>query len=260
MTPTPALSAPTLEVVNLSHAYGTRNVLDGVSLGVAAGEVVAILGTSGAGKTTLFRCITRLVHADTGSVVLGGQDLSGLEGGELRRARRNVSLVFQQFNLVRRLSALDNVIAGHLAELPTWRVVARRPGPAVRADALDCLDQVGLADHARSRADRLSGGQQQRVAIARALAQRSRVVLADEPVSSLDPSSSATVLAALRSIAHSERIAVLCNLHQVELIRGFADRVLGLRSGKLVVDVAASDFDESHRALVYGEREPSPRP
>lgn len=150
------------------------------------------------------------------------------------------------------MSALNNIVAGHLTELPTWRALARRPGVTVRADAMACLAQVGLADYAAARADRLSGGQQQRVAIARALAQRSRVVLADEPVSSLDPASSATVLAALRSIARAEGIAVLCSLHQVDLINGFADRVLGLRSGRVVVDVATKAFIERHRMLVYG--------
>ncbi|MBA3282821.1 MAG: phosphonate ABC transporter ATP-binding protein [Acidimicrobiia bacterium] len=244
-----------LRVEGLGHRYGPRTVLDGVTFEIAAGEVVAIVGPSGAGKTTLFRCITQLVRADVGRVTLAGRDLSSLSGRELHRARRGVGLIFQQFNLVRRLSAVDNVIAGRLAELPTWRVLARQPGAAVRSEALSCLAQVNLADHADARADRLSGGQQQRVAIARALAQRSRVVLADEPVSSLDPTSSATVLAALRSIARAEGIAVLCSLHQVDLINGFADRVLGLRGGRPVIDVAASDFTERHRTLVYGGEE-----
>lgn len=244
-------SSAVLEVEGLSHRYGTRTAVDGLSLRVAAGEVVAIVGPSGAGKTTLFRCITRLVRADAGRITLAGQEVTTLSGHELRRVRRNVGLIFQQFNLVRRLSALDNVIAGHLAELPTWRVLTRRPGQGVRADATACLARVGLADHAEVRADRLSGGQQQRVAIARALAQRSRVVLADEPVSSLDPTSSAAVLGALRSIARSDGIAVICNLHQVDLISSFADRVIGLREGRVVVDVAAAGFTERHRELVY---------
>ncbi len=245
------MSPVALEVDGLTHRYGVRPVLDDVSFEVAAGEVVAIVGPSGAGKTTLFRAVTQLVRADAGRVVLGGRELSALAGGELRQARRDIGLIFQQFNLVRRLSALDNVVAGRLAELPTWRVLVRRPGPTVRAEALECLSRVGLADHAGSRADRLSGGQQQRVAIARALAQRTRVVLADEPVSSLDPESSASVLAALASVARAEGIAVLCNLHQVDLISGFADRVIGLRDGRVVVDVETAAFTDDHRALVY---------
>jgi phosphonate transport system ATP-binding protein len=248
-----------LSVDRLTHRYGTRTVLDEVSFQASAGEVVAVIGPSGAGKTTLFRGITRLVRAAEGDVTVAGHQLSSLSGGELRRARREVALIFQQFNLVRRLSALDNVIAGQLAELPTWRVLLRRPGPAARAHATACLDEVGLAEYAGVRADRLSGGQQQRVAIARALAQRSRVILADEPVSSLDPASAAGVLSALRSVAHDEGIAVVCNLHQVELIDGFADRVIGLRSGRIVVDVTTSAFRGHHRDLVYGTP-PSPPP
>ncbi len=256
--------APALRIGGLTHRYGLRTVLDDVTFDVMPGEIVAIIGASGAGKTTLFRCITQLVRADAGTVTLGDSDLSSLTGSDLRKARRDMALIFQQFNLVRRLSALDNVIAGRLAELPTWRVLTRRPGGSVRADALACLAQVGLADHAEARADHLSGGQQQRVAIARALAQRSRIVLADEPVSSLDPTSSATVLAALRSIARNQGITVLCNLHQVDLIHGFADRVLGLRNGRIVVDVKAARFDDGHRAQVYEtgtaapEAQPSP--
>lgn len=246
------MNVPALRVSGLTHRYGPRTVLDDVTFDVAPGEVVAIIGASGAGKTTLFRCITQLVRADAGTVTLGGTDLSSLSGSDLRQARRELALIFQQFNLVRRLSALENVIAGRLAELPTWRILTRRPGPAVKADAQACLAQVGLDDHADARADRLSGGQQQRVAIARALAQRSRIILADEPVSSLDPASSSTVLAALRSVARNHGITVLCNLHQVELIHGFADRVLGLRDGRIVVDVEAAQFDDDRRAQVYG--------
>jgi len=253
--PQAAFAGPILRVVGLSHRYGHRQVLDDVSLALAPGEVVAVVGPSGAGKTTLFRCITRLVTPDAGRVELAGRDLTALNRGELRTARRDIGLVFQQYNLVRRLSALDNVLAGRLADLPTWRVLARRPGRAERALATDCLKRVDLIDHADSRADRLSGGQQQRVAIARALAQHSRVVLADEPVSSLDPSAAGRVLAALRSIASEDRIAVLCSLHQVDMVAGFADRVIGLRAGRIVLDVAATNFASRHRDLAYAEPE-----
>ncbi len=243
-----------LRVSGLTHRYGDRLVLDNVSFDLEPGQVVAIVSPSGAGKTTLFRCITQLVRADEGRVELAGRDLSALTGGELRGARRDIGLVFQQYNLVRRLSALDNVLAGRLADLPTWRVLARMPGAAERASALACLERVGLARHAGARADRLSGGEQQRVAIARALAQRSRVVLADEPVSSLDPTASATVLDALRSIAADDGIAVLCSLHQVAMVAGFADRVLGLRDGRVVLDIAGADFDDRHHEAVYETR------
>ena len=247
-----------LKVDGLTHSYGHRLVLDRLSFALAPGEVVAIVGPSGAGKTTLFRCITQLVRADAGRVELAGRDLSALNGHERRDARRDIGLVFQQYNLVRRLTAVDNVLVGRLADLSTWRVLLRRPGRLERLLALDCLRRVDLADHADARADRLSGGQQQRVAIARALAQRSRVILADEPVSSLDPAAAARVLAALRSIAHQDGIAVLCSLHQVEMVAGFADRVLGLRDGRIVLDVAGADFALEHRDLVYAGREDGP--
>ena len=243
-----------LRVAGLTHRYGERVVLDDVSFDLAAGEVVAIVGPSGAGKTTLFRCITQLVSADAGRVELAGRDLAALSGAELRRARRDIGLVFQQYNLVRRMSALDNVLVGRLADMATWRVLVRMPGSEERASALACLERVGLADHASDRADRLSGGEQQRVAIARALAQWSRVVLADEPVSSLDPSAASKVLAALRSIARDDGIAVLCSLHQLPMVAGFADRVVGMRGGKVVLDLAGAEFDERHHQAVYGIR------
>jgi phosphonate transport system ATP-binding protein len=245
------MTDPVLRVDGLVHRYGSRTVLDGVSLDVHAGEVVAVIGPSGAGKTTLFRGITRLVRPLAGEISVAGRRLSSSNGADLRATRREIALIFQQFNLVRRLSALDNVLAGHLADLPTWRVLLRRPGRAVRAHALGCLAEVGLAELAAVRADRLSGGQQQRVAIARALAQRSRVILADEPVSNLDPASAAAVLRALRTVAREDGIAVLCNLHQVELLDGFADRVIGLRAGRIVTDVPAAEFGARHRDAVY---------
>ncbi len=249
-------ATPVLSVQGLGHAYGDPQVLHDVSFDVSAGEVVAVIGPSGAGKTTLFRTVTALVSPEKGRVEVAGQDLARLTGRELRRARSEIGLVFQHYNLVRRLSALDNVLVGRLAKLPTWRVLARRPGVEERARALDCLQQVGLSAHAHARADTLSGGQQQRVAIARALAQHSRLVLADEPVASLDPASAVDVLATLRSVAADHDIAVVCSLHQVELVAGFAHRVLGLRDGRLLLDVAASAFGTEEREAVYGPGRP----
>jgi len=239
-----------LAVERITHRYD-RVVLDDVSFDVAAGEVVALVGPSGAGKTTLFRVITGLVTPEAGHVLVGGRDLTKLAGAERRWGRRDLSLVFQQYNLIRRSSALDNVVAGGLADVATWRALSRRPGPAQRRLALECLDRVGLADFASHRADQLSGGQQQRVAIARALAQRSRVILADEPVASLDPASSAAVLSVLRSVATGEGISVVCSLHQAGLVGTFADRVIGLRNGRVLFDAAVAHFDERAQGLVY---------
>jgi phosphonate transport system ATP-binding protein len=240
-----------LGVRGLSHAYGGAPVLRAVDFTVTAGEVVAVVGPSGAGKTTLFRCLTRLVQADAGELDLFGTDLRQLDGRALREARRDLGLVFQSYNLVRRLTALQNVLVGRLADVATWRVLLRRFPAADEALAAACLDQVGLLPYAHTRADRLSGGQQQRVAIARVLASRARVVLADEPVASLDPASAAGVLSALRSLATDHGKAVVCSLHQVDLVAGFADRVVGLRDGRVVLDVPADRFDSAAARDLY---------
>ena len=245
-------AVPTLRVEGLGHRYGQTTVLDGVSFSVDPGEVVAVVGPSGAGKTTLFRSVTGLVTPSEGRALVAGLDLARLGGGELARARRAVGLIFQQHNLVRRLSALDNVLIGRLAQLAWWRALLRLPPAEDRAVAAAALERVGLALHAPARADTLSGGQQQRVAIARVLAQRSALLLADEPVASLDPASASSVLATLRAVAAEHGIAVVCSLHQVELVASFADRVVGLRDGRLVLDVPAVDFDAARRAAVYG--------
>jgi phosphonate transport system ATP-binding protein len=226
------------------------DALADVSFEVRRGEFVAVLGPSGAGKTTLFRCLTRLTRPDAGSVVVDGRDVSSAEGRELRAARHDVALIFQQFNLIRRLTALQNVLVGRLPQVPTWRVLTRCFARADRQLALRCLDTVGLLDKAGARADQLSGGQQQRVAIARALAQDAKVVLADEPVASLDPESAAGVLACLRAVA-AAGVAVVASLHQVHLATAYADRILALRAGRVVEDAPASDVDARAIEQIY---------
>jgi phosphonate transport system ATP-binding protein len=247
---------PVLSLNGVSKTYGTTTALDAVSFSVASGEVVALVGPSGAGKSTVFRCVTRLVSPDSGSVAVLGRDLATLSGRNLREARRDIGLIFQQFNLIGRVSALDNVLAGRMGHVATWRVVARQFPASDRQLALSCLDRVGLLDKAYQRADSLSGGQQQRVAIARVLAQRSRVLLADEPVSSLDPKAADNVLTVLRSVAREHGIAVLCSLHQVDLARRFADRVVALRGGRLVLDAPAASLTPAAFADIYGTPEP----
>jgi phosphonate transport system ATP-binding protein len=235
--------------VSKSYPNGVQ-ALGGVSFSVRPGELVAVLGPSGAGKTTLFRCLTGLTRPDAGQVLLHGRDICRVAGRELRTARRDVALIFQQFNLIRRLSAVQNVLAGRLASLPTWRVVARRFPRADRQIALACLDRVGLVDRAYARADQLSGGQQQRVAIARALAQEARLILADEPVASLDPESAATVLETLRAVA-AQGVAVIASLHQVQLAVTYADRIVALRAGHIVEDAPAARFDTRAIGQIY---------
>ncbi|HEV2550013.1 MAG TPA: phosphonate ABC transporter ATP-binding protein [Stellaceae bacterium] len=234
--------APRLVVDGLTKSFDGRAAIAEVSFAVAEHEFVAVLGPSGAGKTTLFRCIAGLLEADDGRARIATED----------RARRRVAVIFQQFNLVSRLTALENVLAGRLGYVPAWRGLLRRFTRADRLMALECLDRVGLLEHAMARADRLSGGQQQRVAIARALAQQPRLILADEPVASLDPSAADGVMTLLKSIARSEGVAVLCSLHQVPFARAYADRIIGLSQGRVVLQSAADAFDEVAYGALYG--------
>ncbi|MFG1464769.1 phosphonate ABC transporter ATP-binding protein [Xanthobacter sp. DSM 24535] len=242
---------PALELVGVSKMYGTAQALRDVQFTIRPGEVVALLGPSGAGKSTVFRCISRLVEVDGGQVRVMGRDIASLNRGALREQRRSIGLIFQQFNLIGRLSARDNVLAGRLGHTPTWRVLARMFRSADRQIALAALDRVGLLDRAYQRADSLSGGQQQRVAIARVLAQQSKLILADEPVASLDPASAENVLNVLREIARERGIAVLCSLHQTDLARRYADRIVALRAGQVVLDAPAGDIDMAQIDAIY---------
>lgn len=236
-----------LEIAQVTKRFGERVAIEQISFAVREREMVAVLGPSGAGKTTLFRCMTGLLAPDAGNVRVGGTDVARLHG----RARRKVAVVFQQFNLVSRLSALQNVLAGRLGHVPSWRGWTRRFARADRLLALECLDRVGLLAHATQRADTLSGGQQQRVAIARALAQRPDIIVADEPVASLDPTIGAGILELLRTICHQDGVSVVCSLHQVHFARAFADRIVGMVNGRVQIDVPVSAFDDSAASELY---------
>lgn len=244
-------AAPALfEVRAATKAFAGRAAITDVSFRVERGQFVAILGASGAGKTTLFRSLAGLMPLDSGKALLGGVDVGGLHS----RERRRIAVVFQQFNLVGRLTALQNVLAGRLGYVPAWRGWLRRFARSDVLLALESLERVGLIAHATQRADTLSGGQQQRVAIARALTQQPDVILADEPVASLDPRSGEGILELLRGICRSEKdgVAVICSLHQPSFARKFADRVVGLADGRIVVDIAAGELVESTLRQVYG--------
>jgi phosphonate transport system ATP-binding protein len=246
-------TAPVLDLIGVTKRYDETIAIDNVSLTVHPGEVVVLLGPSGAGKSTIFRCVSRLVRFDAGQVRVFGRDLGELSRRELDQQRRAIGLIFQQFNLTGRMNALGNVLAGRLGHVATWRVVLRSFPQADRQIALAALDRVGLIDKAYQRADSLSGGQQQRVAIARVLAQQSRLILADEPVASLDPAAAENVLSVLREVARERGIAVLCSLHQTELARRFADRIVALRAGVVVMNrpahaVQAPELDTIYRA------------
>ncbi|MEQ1615156.1 MAG: phosphonate ABC transporter ATP-binding protein [Hyphomicrobiaceae bacterium] len=225
-----------LDARHLSKLYRDRAALDDVSISVASGEFVAVLGPSGSGKTTLFRCLTRLVEPDRGEIFLGGKPFHGLKGRALAAARRKIAVVFQQFNLVRRLTARENVLAGRLADAPLWRVLGRSFAETDLDRAAAALCAVGLGDHIDQRADTLSGGQQQRVAIARAIIQDARLILADEPVASLDPATADAILKLLHGLTRSHGIGVLCTLHQPDLAARYADRVIRMDAGRICVD------------------------
>ena len=223
-----------IEIKNLHKSYGDNTVLSGVDFALTKGEFVVVLGPSGAGKSTLFRCINRLTDPTRGEIYVNGEDVASVQGGGLQQLRRNVGMIFQHHNLTRRLSVLKNVLLGRMAELPFWSCALQLfPKKDVEL-AKRCLAQVGLDDKVYERADSLSGGQQQRVGIARALAQQPQLILADEPVASLDPQSSRKVLSYIRKSCKEQGIAVLCNLHQIDYAMEFGERIIGLSGGKVV--------------------------
>lgn len=220
-----------LEVKNLRAGYAGREILKGVSFKVEADDFFAIIGPSGAGKSTLIRCVNRLVEPTGGQVLFHGVDLLKLDQARLREARRNIGMIFQEFNLIERLSVMDNVLTGRLGYTGTLRSLMRMFTAEDIRQALALLDRVGLGEYVDKRADRLSGGQRQRVGIARALIQNPRLLLVDEPTSSLDPKISREVMGLIREIAREFHIPVLCNIHDVELATEFCTHVIGLQDG-----------------------------
>jgi phosphonate transport system ATP-binding protein len=227
-------------------------VLKDISFSVAARGMTAIVGPSGTGKSTLIRCINRLVDPTAGEIVFRGEDLAQLNGRALRAARRRIGMVFQEYNLVERLSVMENVLCGRLGYVRAWRAWLRRfPEPDIER-AFQLLDAVGLGHLARQRADQLSGGQRQRVGIARALMQEPELVLADEPTSSLDPKTSVEIMELISRRAGERNIPVIVNIHNVELARRFADRVIGMADGEIVFDGAPSALDHAILSRIYG--------
>ena len=220
-----------LEVKNLRAGYAGREILKGVSFQVDADDFFAIIGPSGAGKSTLIRCVNRLVEPTGGQVLFHGVDLLQLDQARLRATRRNIGMIFQEFNLIERLSVMDNVLTGRLGYTGTLRSLMRLFTAEDIRQALALLDRVGLGEYVDKRADRLSGGQRQRVGIARALIQNPRLLLVDEPTSSLDPKISREVMGLIREIAREFHIPVLCNIHDVELATEFCTHVIGLQDG-----------------------------
>ena len=244
-----------ITVESLSKDYQGKPALRDISIGINPGEIVGLVGPSGAGKSTLLRTLNGFVAPTSGTVAVCGRSPAALHGRALRAHRSEVGMVYQRFHLVGRKSVRDNAVAGSAGRVATWRTLVGMFPAHERRAATEALHRVGLGDHAGQRADTLSGGQQQRVAIARTLVQDPQVVLADEPVASLDPGSSERVLALLRSLAHDDGRTVLVSLHQVEYARRFCDRVIALDGGRVVIDSCPAEILTSDWQRLYAAPE-----
>lgn len=227
--------------------------LDKVNLTINDGEFVAIIGRSGAGKSTLLRSVNRMHQITSGTLLVNDTDVSALKGKALRRFRRGIGMVFQSFNLVTRTTVIQNVLSACVPDMPLWRVFFGAFRKADKITALEALDKVGILDKAYIRADQLSGGQQQRVALARTLAQNPSIILADEPVAALDPVTAKQVMQDFVRINKDLGISILLNIHHVELALEYADRVIGIRSGRIVYDGPAAEVDHAVLNSIYGD-------
>jgi phosphonate transport system ATP-binding protein len=242
-----------LQVINLTKVYdGSVRALDKVSFEVPDGQFLAVIGLSGSGKSTLLRCINRLVEPTAGQILWNGTDIAAAAEEELRQIRRKIGMVFQHFNLVHRSTVLTNVLAGRLGYVnPAWSLLNRFPKQDIEK-AMQQLARVGIAEKARQRADELSGGQQQRVGIARALMQDPEIILADEPVASLDPVLAHSIMHYLEQINQEDGVTVLCSLHFLDLVHRYADRVIALNEGNLVFDGLPEEIDDERFKEIYG--------
>jgi phosphonate transport system ATP-binding protein len=243
---------PLLEVRRLVKCYKNVRALDDVSFTVRRGEFIAVIGPSGSGKTTLVRCVNRLIDASAGSILFDGQDLLGLKRARLRRARARIGMVFQHYNLVTRLTVIENVLHGRLGYKTDLEGILGIYSEAEKEKAVEVLRMLDLQEHVYKRCDQLSGGQKQRVGIARALVQDPALILCDEPISSLDPSSSKKIMDHLRKIQRELGITVLANLHQVDIARKYAERILGLREGRIVFDGPPAELGRDMIEEIYG--------
>lgn len=240
-----------IEVRNLAMRYGDNVVLKDISFRIQPGEFVVVLGPSGAGKSTLLRCIKQLAVPTGGQVLVDDEPVLGRNRRDASRLSQRIAMVFQHHNLSGRLSVLKNVLVGRMSRVPLWACVLQLFPQADLDIALDAINQVGLSEKVRERADRLSGGQQQRVGIARALAQAPELILADEPVASLDPKASRQILGYMREVSQRNRIAVLCNLHQIDYAMEFGQRILGISDGRIVFDGTPAELTPEIIATIY---------
>jgi phosphonate transport system ATP-binding protein len=240
-----------LVVEGLTCRFGTKAAVDNASFSIAPGGFIGVIGRSGAGKSTLLRTINRLAPATSGRILFNDMDVTALKGPALRRWRARSAMIFQQFNLIGRLDVLTNVLMGRLSGIPAWRSLVQLWPEEDVAVAMSALEQFDMAQLAAQRADQLSGGQQQRVAIARALVQEPDIILADEPIASLDPRNTRVVMDALLRINKHFGITVLCNLHSLDLARGYCDRLIGMSAGRVVFDGAPAALTEHIARELY---------
>ena len=242
-----------LRIQGLTKAYKPGiPVLKGIDLDFAGHGMTAIIGPSGTGKSTLVRVINRLVDPTEGAILFKGEDLAKVEGRRLREARRRIGMVFQEYNLVERLTVMENLLTGRLGYISPFKAWLRKFAQEDIDHAYALLDVVGLASFANQRADNLSGGQRQRVGIARALMQRPEILLADEPTSSLDPKTSVEIMELLKLQGEDNKIPVLVNIHDVELAKRFADRIVGMTGGQVVFDGPPGRLSDEHLKMIYG--------
>ncbi len=248
-----------LQLEGLTRRFGANTAVDGVSLSVPAGQMVGVIGRSGAGKSTLLRMINRLTEPSEGRIIHDGVDVTALKGQQLRDWRTDCAMIFQQFNLVQRLDVLTNVLVGRLNHrhgfAATLASLFKHFSAAERAMALTALARFDLADQALQRADTLSGGQQQRVAIARALMQQPKIILADEPIASLDPRNAQVVMDALRAVNKQDGITVLVNLHHLDTAREYCDRIIAMQKGRMMFDGPPAELTAARIREIYGVSE-----
>jgi phosphonate transport system ATP-binding protein len=243
-----------LEIEHLTKVYEDGTLaLDDVSFTVEDGEFLVIIGLSGSGKSTLLRCINRLIEPTEGRVLWNGVDITAASGGELRKIRRRIGMIFQQFNLVKRSSVMTNVLSGRLGYANSWATLVGRFSSKDREKAVAALRRVGIEDQAPKRADDLSGGQQQRVGIARALMQEPELILADEPVASLDPATSHSILKYIEALNQELGVTVLCSLHFLSLARAYGSRIIALKDAGIVFDGLPAEIDDDKFKDIYGE-------
>ncbi|MEN9063088.1 MULTISPECIES: phosphonate ABC transporter ATP-binding protein [Ponticoccus] len=242
----------TLSLKGVSRQFGTTRAVDDVSLDIQPGQFVGVIGRSGAGKSTMLRLVNRLIDPSEGSIHFGSVDVTALKGRALRQWRRDCAMIFQQFNLVDRLDVLTNVLIGRLAEHGFLSSMAMRFTDEERALAIEALDRFDLVPQALQRAGTLSGGQQQRVAIAKALLQRPRIMLADEPIASLDPANATRVMDGLRQINTEDGLTVLVNLHTLDTARAYCDRIIAMRLGRVMFDGTPAQLTDDVVRDIYG--------